>query len=111
MLSSGTHTHTHTHKHTHKHTLSHARYTNWAIGAGVASLIACVVQDHKRVVPVSTDLTGLYGVEEDIFLSLPCVLGRHGILRSLPLRLTEEEQEKLKASARTLGEVQSKLKF
>lgn len=50
-------------------------------------------------------------MEDDIFLSLPCVLGRHGIVRTLPLRLTEEETEKLKASAKTLGAVQCQLKF
>lgn len=86
-------------------------YTNWAIGAGVASLVASIVQDQKRVVPVSTDLGGLYDVKEDVFLSLPCVLGRGGILRVLPLPLTDKEAEQLKKSASTLWAVQAKLTF
>lgn len=56
-------------------------YTNWAIGAAVSSLVECILKNEKRVVPVSTCVRGLHGVEKEVFLSVPCVLDRSGISR------------------------------
>lgn len=56
-------------------------YTNWAIGAAVASLVECILKDERRVVPVSTDVDGMHGIDKNVFLSMPCVLGREGVIR------------------------------
>eukprot|EP00168_Porphyra_purpurea_P003598 TRINITY_DN1419_c0_g1_i10.p1 TRINITY_DN1419_c0_g1~~TRINITY_DN1419_c0_g1_i10.p1 ORF type:complete len:366 (-),score=117.86 TRINITY_DN1419_c0_g1_i10:300-1283(-) len=53
-------------------------YTNWGVGAAVGALVGYILRDEKRVVPVSVTAKGMYGIEEDVYLSLPSVLGRGG---------------------------------
>lgn len=48
-------------------------YTNWAIGSAVSRIIECILRDEKRVLPLSTLVQGMHGIEEEVFLSLPCM--------------------------------------
>ena len=41
----------------------------------------CILKDERRVVPVSTDVDGMHGIDKNVFLSMPCVLGREGVIR------------------------------
>ena len=86
-------------------------FTNWAIGAAVASLVRTILYNENRVVPVSTLVRGCYGVEHDVCLSLPCVLGRNGVARLLHMPLSEEEQGAFRRSADAIWGVQASLKF
>jgi L-lactate dehydrogenase len=81
-------------------------YTNWAIGLTVASIAGCVLGDHRRVMPVTTCVRGLYGIEEDVFLSTPCVVGSLGVTRCFDVPLTPSEEAGFKESARQVWEVQ-----
>lgn len=54
-------------------------YTSWAIGLSVADLTESILKNPRRVHPVSTRIKGLYGINEDVFLSVPCILGESGI--------------------------------
>uniref|UniRef100_A0A803T2D9 Lactate/malate dehydrogenase C-terminal domain-containing protein n=1 Tax=Anolis carolinensis TaxID=28377 RepID=A0A803T2D9_ANOCA len=54
-------------------------YTNWAIGLSVADLLETIMKNLCRVHPVSTMVKGMYGIENEVFLSLPCVLGSVGL--------------------------------
>ena len=47
----------------------------------MASLVECILKDERRVVPVSTDVDGMHGIDKNVFLSMPCVLGREGVIR------------------------------
>ena len=49
-------------------------------------------------VPVSAYLQGEYGIE-DVFLGVPAVLGRGGVLEILELNLSDEERVALAAAA------------
>lgn len=84
-------------------------FTNWAIGAAVSTLVRAILHNENRVVPVSTLVKGCYGVEQDVCLSLPCVLGRNGVTRLLHMPLSEEEQSAFRRSAQTIWEVQAAL--
>ena len=86
-------------------------FTNWAIGAGVAHLVRSILHNENRVVPVSTLVKGCYGVDKDVCLSLPCVLGRNGVTRLLHMPLSEEEQGAFRRSAEAIWTVQASLKF
>ena len=33
----------------------------------------------RWVHPISTMIEGLYGIKDDVFLSVPCILGQNGI--------------------------------
>eukprot|EP00007_Cunea_sp_BSH-02190019_P008838 CAMPEP_0174236202 /NCGR_PEP_ID=MMETSP0417-20130205/5399_1 /TAXON_ID=242541 /ORGANISM="Mayorella sp, Strain BSH-02190019" /LENGTH=355 /DNA_ID=CAMNT_0015314811 /DNA_START=214 /DNA_END=1281 /DNA_ORIENTATION=+ len=84
-------------------------YTNWAIGASVGALTASVLQNQCRVHPVTTMVKGMFGIEEEVFLSVPCVLGRVGVSDLIPLDLSAKEREKLLASVKTLAATQASL--
>ena len=83
-------------------------YTSFAIASCVARICDAILRDERTVLPVSTRLYGQYGIS-DVYLSLPCVVGRGGVERVIELPLDEAEQTGLRASAdvlrRTLAEV------
>lgn len=54
---------------------------------------------------------GMYGINDDVFLSVPCVLGYGGITDIVKITLKSEEEEKLRKSADTLWGIQKELQF
>nr|XP_045746111.1 L-lactate dehydrogenase A chain-like [Mirounga angustirostris] len=53
----------------------------------------------------------LYGIKDDVFLSVPCILGQNGISDVVKVTLTPEEEARLKKSADTLWGIQKELQF
>jgi len=86
-------------------------YTNWAIGAAVAQIVECIFKDSRRVLPLSTNVKGMYGIDSDVFLSLPCTIGRNGILQVLHTPLTQTEESKVKESAAIMSKLLITLDF
>ncbi|EGW00382.1 L-lactate dehydrogenase A chain [Cricetulus griseus] len=86
-------------------------YTSWAIGLSVADLAESIMKNLRRVHPISTMIKGLYGIKDDVFLSVPCVLGQNGISDVVKVTLTSEEEARLKKSADTLWGIQKELQF
>jgi len=82
-------------------------YTSWAIGLSCASLCRSILGNQRNVFALSTFVKGVHGIEQDVFLSVPCVLGVNGITDIIKQTLNAEEIAKLQASAITLNEVQS----
>ncbi|EGW03214.1 L-lactate dehydrogenase A chain [Cricetulus griseus] len=78
-------------------------YTSWAIGLSVADL--------AEMHPISTMIKGLYGIKDDVFLSVPYVLGQNGISNVVKVTLTSEEEACLKKSADMLWGIQKELQF
>jgi L-lactate dehydrogenase len=76
-------------------------YTDYAIAACVTMIAAAVASDTHEVMPVSTLLDGQFGIG-DVCLSLPCVIGRRGILRVLEPELSASEVEALRQSAQVV---------
>ena len=81
-------------------------YTNWAIGLTSAYIAKAVLNDARSIMPLSTCVRGLYGIEEDVYLSVPCSLSASGIQRIAVLPLTTSEQEAFRRSAEKVWEVQ-----
>ncbi|XP_055453605.1 L-lactate dehydrogenase C chain-like isoform X2 [Psammomys obesus] len=86
-------------------------YTSWAIGLSVTDLAGSMLKNLRRVHPVSTLVKGLYGIKEEIFLSVPCILGRNGVTDIVKVNLNPEEVTLLRKSAETLWNVQKDLKL
>ncbi|XP_077658170.1 L-lactate dehydrogenase A-like 6B isoform X2 [Urocitellus parryii] len=86
-------------------------YTSWAIGLSVADLTESILKNLRRVHPVSTIIKGLYGINEEVFLSVPCVLGENGITDIIKIKMTPEEEARFKKSAKTLWGIQKELKL
>lgn len=84
-------------------------YTSWAIGYSAANLARSLLRDQRKIHPVSVLANGFYGIGGDVFLSLPALLGRGGVLGVTNVHLTDEEAQRLRNSARTISEVQSQL--
>ncbi|XP_058264825.1 L-lactate dehydrogenase B-B chain [Hemibagrus wyckioides] len=85
-------------------------YTNWAIGLSVADLIESLIKNLNRVHPISTMVKGMYGISDQVFLSLPCVLNSRGVSSVINMNLTQDEVSQLKKSADTLWNIQKDLK-
>ena len=75
--------------------------TFYAIAAGLMRITEAILRDQSTVLSVSSLVNGLYGIE-DVYLSLPTVLHRGGVERVIHLELSEDEETKLKNSARVL---------
>ncbi|XP_033700935.1 LOW QUALITY PROTEIN: L-lactate dehydrogenase A chain [Tursiops truncatus] len=86
-------------------------YTSWPIGLSVADLAESIMKNLRRVHPIPTMIKGFYGIKEDVFLTVPCILGQNGISDVVKVTLTPEEQACLKKSADTLWGIQKELQF
>ncbi|XP_067012646.1 L-lactate dehydrogenase [Anabrus simplex] len=86
-------------------------YTSWAIGLSVATLVQAILRNSGNIHAVSTLVKGQHGIQDEVFLSLPCVLGINGVSDIVKQPLTEEERKMLHHSAQVMHEVQNKLKM
>ena len=78
--------------------------TYYAIAAGLEHIVESILRDQNTILTVSGLLRDCYGVS-DVSLSLPMVIGRQGISRTLCLPMDEREQGLFRASARIVREV------
>jgi len=86
-------------------------YTSWAIGIMVSTLCNAILKNQRMVYTLTTLVKGCHNIEEEVFLSLPVVVGESGITAILRQTLTATEETKLKSSAKTLREVIDGIKF
>lgn len=70
----------------------------YAPSASVVQMVQSIVLDEKRILPCAAWCTGQYGIK-DMFVGVPCKLGRNGVEQILELKLTETELKMLQSSA------------
>ncbi len=78
--------------------------TYYGIAMSVRRICEAIVRDEKSILPVSSMQNGDYGIS-GLALSLPVIVGKDGVEGSVPITLSEKEQEQLKKSADTLKKV------
>ena len=78
--------------------------TYYGIAMTVARIAECVMKDERAVLPVSTVLGGEYGLS-GVALSVPAIVGRHGVEAILEIPLCEAESCALRRSASQLKSV------
>ncbi|MCC6177018.1 MAG: L-lactate dehydrogenase [Chloroflexi bacterium] len=78
------------------------RGTFYAVAPMIVELVRAIRLDEKRVLPVSTLMDGSYLGIKDVALSVPCVVGKGGAEKKLPLPLNDEERAALVNSAQVL---------
>ncbi len=78
---------------------NHKGWTNAGVAQAAVTMARAVLLDEQSIYPASVTLQGEYGYQKDVALSLPCIIGREGIIRRLPVTLTDWEMEQLKKSA------------
>ncbi|MDO9534161.1 MAG: L-lactate dehydrogenase [Bacillota bacterium] len=72
--------------------------TYYAIALALRRIAESILRDEHSVLTVSSLIDGNYGVK-DIYLSVPCVLGRDGVENIIPFELNDEEKRNFIRSA------------
>jgi len=72
--------------------------TYYAIALALRRIMESILRDEHSVLTVSALLEDFYGIS-DLYLSLPCILGRSGVKESIPITLTDDEKEQFSCSA------------
>lgn len=78
--------------------------TYYGIGMAVRRIAEAIVRDEHSVLPVSSMISGHYGVE-GICLGVPSIVGRGGVEAVLDIPLSAEELARLQSSARKMKEL------
>ncbi|MGE4549182.1 MAG: L-lactate dehydrogenase [Intestinibacillus sp.] len=84
--------------------------TYYAIGMAVRRIAEAIVRNERSVLPVSSLVTGHYGVSE-VCLGLPSIVGRDGIEAVLDIPLSNEERAQLTGSAEKLRALLDQINF
>lgn len=71
------------------------KHTNFGIAAAALRLVTAVLNDAHAELPVSN-----FREEYGTYVGYPAIIGRQGLVRQLQLDLTDEEKDKLAASAK-----------
>lgn len=75
--------------------------TYYGIATVLSHIVASIERDTRSVMPLSVPLHNYHGIS-DVSLSVPVILGREGVVRTLEIALSDEEKQKLQHSAETL---------
>jgi len=73
-------------------------YTNYAIALATNLLVESILNDRHYTLPVSTLLDG-FEEQHNVCLSIPCVIGRTGVVRQLHPKLSPKESDLFRACA------------
>jgi malate dehydrogenase len=76
----------------------------YAPAAAVVQMVEAIVLDKRRILPCSVFLTGEFGMK-DLFLGVPCKLGRNGLEKIVEVELTADEKAALAKSADSVREM------
>ncbi len=75
--------------------------TYYAVALAVKRIVECIMRNEQSILTVSSLLSGQYGID-DVYISVPAILGSDGVKKVLTLSLSEGELSELKHSADTL---------
>jgi L-lactate dehydrogenase len=79
--------------------------TFYAVALAVSRIVSAILNDENSVLTVSSYLSsGFDGELSDLYLSLPCIVNRHGVEKILHPDYTPEEKAALLASGKALKE-------
>ncbi len=76
----------------------------YAPAASTVAMVESIVRDRKRVLPCATLLGGEYGYK-DLFIGVPCVIGKGGVEKIIEMKLGDKEKQMLEVSAKAVREV------
>ena len=82
--------------------------TYYAVSVALVRIVEAILRDQHTVLTVSSLAPGYYGID-DVYLSLPAVIGREGVERVVELTLDDEEMAALRSCADVLRGVVDEL--
>ena len=80
----------------------------WAVGLTIAEVIHVIALNQPTVLPVSSQLTGEYGIKGTC-TSLPTTINRMGVVKRYEIELWPREQSGIVSGARQLDETYAKI--
>ena len=82
----------------------------YAPSSGAVQMAEAIVHNQRRILPCAAWLEGEYGMS-DLFLGVPCKLGRNGLERVIEVELTADERAALEKSAEAVREPMKAVKL
>ncbi|MDR1955716.1 MAG: L-lactate dehydrogenase [Treponema sp.] len=82
--------------------------TYYGIATAAADLVRAILNDERRVLPVSAGLSGQYGLE-GLHIGVPALIGAGGVEEIIELKLTDGERAALRESAKIIQSYIAKL--
>ena len=76
--------------------------TFYGIAMTVSRIVEAVEEDENAVLPVAHVLGDEFGQWSDVAISMPCVLNRKGIVRTINIPMDDEEKAAMDHSAQIL---------
>jgi L-lactate dehydrogenase len=81
----------------------------WAVGLSIAEVVHAIALNQPRIFPISTQLTGEYGIRNTC-LSVPTSVDRDGVAQRYEMELWPREASGLQASAKALDVTYAQVK-
>ena len=82
----------------------------YAPSAGAVQMAEAIVNAQRRILPCAAWLQGEYGMK-DLFLGVPCKLGKNGLEKVIEVELTADEKAALEKSAEAVREPMRAIKL
>ena len=70
--------------------VSNKGYTSFGVASCLLELTKTILNDSRKIYPVSH-----YQSDYDLYFSMPAVIGKSGIIKTVPVKLSEEEKKQL----------------
>ena len=80
-------------------------FTNWGIGLMICKLCETILKNQRTVCTVGTLTDGWNGITEEVFISIPAVIGERGVTHVVNQKLSDAELTKVRDSAKALRKV------
>ncbi|MGD1993562.1 MAG: L-lactate dehydrogenase [Anaerolineae bacterium] len=78
--------------------------TYYGVAAALARIVDVILHDHRAILTICTPTAEVAGVR-DVTVSLPHLVGRTGVIDTLPLQLDDQETEALRESAQIIRDL------
>ncbi len=75
----------------------------YAPGTSATQMVSAILKDENRLLPCCVNAEGQYGLK-DVYVGLPCVIGKTGLKKIVELKLSQDELAALKKSADSIKE-------
>jgi L-lactate dehydrogenase len=81
----------------------------WAVALTIAEVVHAIALDQHKLLPVSTQLAGEYGIRGTC-TSVPTMVGRNGVIKRLEIELWPRELSALQSGAKQLDSTYAQLR-
>lgn len=79
-------------------------YTNYGVAVAVRRICEAIIRDERSLLTVSSLLEGEFD-EEDIYIGIPSIVGKTGLVRPIEVKLEEDELKSFKSSAKIMRDI------